>query len=70
MTDDETLRLIIKVGFFAALGAFYPQIMRLWRRLGYRNETEVDTTSWKRGAAIVGGVFGALVVLMLIGSLF
>lgn len=68
MTGDQQT-LLFKVLLFVAIAAFYPQLVRLWRRLGYRQEHETDSTSWKRGAVIVGGIFGALALLLLIGSM-
>ena len=47
MTGDQQT-LLFKVLLFVAIAAFYPQLAKLWRRLGYRKEGEVDTTSPKR----------------------
>lgn len=66
---DEHATLLFKIFLFAMVAAFYPQLLRLWRRFGYRQEHEANSVSWKRGAVIVGGVFGALVLLLLIGSI-
>lgn len=70
MTDDQFWRIVGTATVLVTIGAFRPQIMRWWRGLGYRNEGEVDTTSWRRGAAIAGGILGAFVLLLILGSLF
>lgn len=68
MTDEEHVRLVIRVAALCAMVAFYPQIMKLMRSIGYREESEVDTTGWKRGLALLGlTIIGLVFLLVMFG---
>lgn len=68
MTDDETYRLIGKVAILALIGAFAPQIMAFMRRIGFRKESEVDTTGSANALKMIGTVFIVIAALLLLGS--
>lgn len=65
MSDEHFALLLLKVAGLVIIMCFAPQIMRGLRRLGYRSESEADTVSWKRGAAL----FGIALALSTIGVL-
>lgn len=64
MTGDQQT-LLFKVLLFVAIAAFYPQIARWWRKRGYRQESEFDSTSPRR----LGWVFLAVVGFFVAGAL-
>lgn len=64
MTEDQHIRLIAQVAAIAIAAAFWPQISRLWRRLGYRDGPA--ETGWRRGMKVIGMallIFAGIVLL-------
>ena len=70
MADDQTLGLIAKVAGLAAIGAFYPQIMKAWRKLGYRRADENDGRSLKGLIGAFAVIIGFLLIAGLIDSIY
>jgi hypothetical protein len=66
VTDDQQFRLIAQVAAIAIAGAFWPQISRTWRRLGYRDGP--SDTSWRRGVRVIGMAFVVFVAVVFVGS--
>lgn len=69
MTEDQSIRIILGGAIMAVLGVFAPQIMRGLRRIGFRRESEVDTTGGANALKMIGTVFLVIAALLVLGSI-
>lgn len=62
--EDRFWRIVLGSAVIVTIGAFRPQLARLMRRLGFREEYEVKTTGGKRAVVIFGAAVLIFVVLL------